>query len=58
MYYRIYSAAIAQELLKKGFKIVKVEPSEKCPGYDTFLFEDTPQFRLAMWQARLTRKEK
>lgn len=42
--YKIFSRAIAIELRKRGFKIIKTEPNYKKPEFDVYFFENTPEF--------------
>ena len=38
---RIYSKAIALDLRKRGFKIIRTEPNEKYPQFDVYVFDNT-----------------
>lgn len=45
--FKCYSGRIANELRHKGFWIIGKEPNMKKPWFDVFLFEDTPELRVA-----------
>lgn len=42
-----YSARIATQLKKQGFKVLRSEINWKFPHLYVFLFENTPEFREA-----------
>lgn len=44
---RVFTRWIALELVNQGFEIVKCEPNEYRPQYDTYYFKRTPQFTSA-----------
>lgn len=45
---KIYTKKIAYELRLRGFKILRVEPNETKPEFDTWIFENTPDFIEAL----------
>lgn len=47
-YYRIYTRRLAAQLRAKGFELLGIDKDYKHPGYDNFLFEDTPELRKAI----------
>ena len=47
-YYRVYTRRLAAILRAQGFKLLGIDPDYKHPGYDNFLFEDTPELREAI----------
>lgn len=44
----IYSMKMATYLRKLGFKIVSVEVNPYKPEFNMWVFEDTPELRVAM----------
>lgn len=52
--FRIFKRQLALDLRRAVFKIVRVEPNEMKPYFDTYYFEDTEAFRQAL--ANLTKK--
>ena len=36
---RIYSKSVALELRKRGFKIIRTEPNERYPQFDSYIFQ-------------------
>lgn len=44
----ILSVHIADDLIKRGFKVVEVKPSTKIRGRAAFIFELTPEFEKAL----------
>ena len=36
---RIYTKSVALELRKRGFKIIRTEPNENYPQFDTYIFQ-------------------
>ena len=44
-YYRVYTRKLAAQLRAKGFKLLGIDNDYKYPGYDNYLFEDTPELR-------------
>ena len=47
---RIYSKSVALELRKMGFKIIRTEPNEKYPQYDTYIFQSDHDLEYALTQ--------
>ena len=45
--YAIFSRRIVVELEKRGFKVVKIGPNRKKPGFKVYYFEETPELRQA-----------
>jgi len=43
----ILNIRIADELVKRGFRIISVKPSSKIRGRAVFAFEDTKEFQEA-----------
>lgn len=46
--YIVRSLELANWLCNRGYKILKVEDSEKNPRFKVFLFEDTKQIRSSV----------
>lgn len=46
--YIVKSLAMANWLCNSGFKILKVEDSERDPKFKVFLFKDTPALHRVM----------
>lgn len=44
----ILNLHVADELIKKGFRVVEVKPSTKLQGRTAFLFNRTPEFETAL----------
>lgn len=53
-YYRVYTRKLAARLRAAGFKLQGIDKDYKHPGYDNFLFDDSPQLRKAIEE--LTKK--
>lgn len=49
LYYIVYSKKVARELERQGFVVQKVEPNEKYPTRAVYFFEDTAEFRRAIY---------
>ena len=45
---KIYTKSVALELRKRGFKIIRTEPNENKPEFDTYIFEETSDFKKAL----------
>ena len=43
--YRVYTRRLAGQLRAKGFKLIGIDNDYKHPGYDNYLFEDSPELR-------------
>ncbi len=56
--YGIHSAAVAHELMFKGFKLIKVEPNKKKPQFSVYHFEDTVELQLTLTKILERRKNK
>ena len=50
--YIVYMPHLAAALRVLGFKIIKVTPNIKKPQFDVYWFEDTPELRAAIPQAK------
>ena len=50
--YIVYMPRIAAALKDMGFQIVKVSANIKKPQYDVYWFNDTPELRAAIPQAK------
>lgn len=50
--YIVYMPRIAAALRDLGFPIIKVSSNIKKPQYDVYWFEDTPELRAAIPQAK------
>lgn len=46
--YVIYTKKLAFLLREQGFKIIKTGVNKNYPQYNTYLFEDTPEFQAAL----------
>ena len=46
--YGVHRGAIAHELMKRGFQLLKVEPNKKKPQFSVYHFEDSLEFQLAL----------
>lgn len=44
-YYRVYTRKLAALLRAKGFELLGIDKDYKHPGYDNYLFEDSPELR-------------
>lgn len=44
----IYSKRVAYELRKRGFKILRTEPSKFKPEFDVYIFENSQEFKKAL----------
>lgn len=44
-YYRIYTRKLAAILRARGFQLIGIDKDYKHPGYDNYLFEDSPALR-------------
>ena len=44
-YYRVYTRRLAAQLRAKGFELIGIDKDYKHPGYDNYLFEDSPELR-------------
>lgn len=49
--YKIFTKRIANELCKKGCRMVGTEIHNEKPWLYVYLFEDTPEFRAALQEA-------
>ena len=47
-YYRVYTRLLAAQLRAKGFELLGIDKDYKHPGYDNYLFEDSPELRKAI----------
>lgn len=56
--FTVYMSWLARELQNIGFKIIRVEPSEKQIGKNVYIFEDTPQFQAALYKCIENRRKK
>lgn len=45
--YTIYTKWLAYELRKTGFNLIETGINHNFPEYNTYIFEDTPEFRKA-----------
>lgn len=43
--YYVYTQKICAELMLKGYKLIGIEPSKKCEGYNVFVFIDSEKLR-------------
>lgn len=50
--YIIYMPRLAAALRSLGFKIIKVTPNIKKPQFDVYWFENTPELRAAIPEAK------
>ncbi len=50
--YIVYMPRIAAALRDLGFSIVKISANIKKPQYDVYWFEDTPELRAAIPEAK------
>lgn len=46
--FTVFMPRVAAELVKRGFTIVRTEPSQKNPNFKVYLFEDSVEFQLAL----------
>ena len=46
--YIIYTKKIAYQLRKCGFKIIRTGINENYPQFNTYIFEDTEELRIAL----------
>jgi hypothetical protein len=46
--YVVFSLRIANELVRRGFKIIETGINTENPKYKVFYFEDTEEFRAAL----------
>lgn len=46
-YFIIFKPEIAVKLIRKGFPLIRTEPSRKHPGSIVYVFENTLEFQLA-----------
>lgn len=53
-YYRVYTRKLAARLRAAGFELQGIDKDYKHPGYDNFLFIDSPRLRKAVEE--LTKK--
>ena len=44
-YYRVYTRRLAAQLRARGFKLLGIDKDYKHPGYDNYLFENSPELR-------------
>lgn len=44
-YYRVYTRRLAAQLRAKGFELLGIDKDYKHPGYDNYLFKDSPELR-------------
>lgn len=51
----IYSLKLAKHLTNLGFKPIKLGKNPKKPEFDTWIFENTPELRLAMFEYNCNR---
>lgn len=50
--YIVYMPRLAAALRSLGFKIIKVTPNIKKPQFDVYWFENTPELRAAIPEAK------
>lgn len=43
----VFTRRIAQQLIRQGFKVIRVEPNPKKPELDCYIFAETPEFKTA-----------
>ena len=43
----VYTRKIANQLIKMGFPVVRVEQNPKKPEFDCWVFKITPDFKVA-----------
>ena len=43
----VYTRWLANDLVKAGFPVVRIEQNANKPGFDCYVFADTVEFRLA-----------
>lgn len=53
----VLSMQMAVHLIRRGFDLWKIVPSEKIPGYQVFMFERTPELETAIKEFRAMRDE-
>lgn len=53
--YTIYARWLAYELRKQGFRIIRTEPNEQKPQFDTYVFEDNDDLQIAISYLTRTR---
>lgn len=51
----IRSLRLANELAASGHKILWTEPCRNLPGYQVFIFEDSPALQAVLTQSRRRR---
>lgn len=56
--YIVYMPRLAAALRDMGFKIIKVSANIKKPQFDVYWFEDTPELRAAIPEAKRIAKGK
>lgn len=44
----VYTRWLAVELVRAGFPAVRVEQNPNKPGFDCWVFAETPDFKLAL----------
>lgn len=53
----VLSLRMAVYLIRRGFDVWKIVPSEKISGYQVFMFERTPELETAIEKFRTMRNE-
>ena len=43
----VYTRWLANELVRAGFPVVRIEQNPKKPEFDCWVFAETPEFKLA-----------
>lgn len=43
----VFAKWLAVDLMKQGFKVIRVEPRKNKPGFYCWIFEETPEFLVA-----------
>lgn len=43
----VLSLHVADELIRRGFNVIRVKPSTTRKGFAAFIFENTPEFNMA-----------
>ena len=56
--YIIYMPRLAAALRSLGFKIIKVTPNIKKPQFDVYWFENTPELKAAIPEAKRLARSK
>ena len=46
--YAVFNMKVANELVKQGFKVIKMDKNRKNPRYMVYYFEDSVEFREAL----------